>query len=165
MRKDVAFWVAVLLNDLFILTVDIKQTSTYLGCVTAQAVVNFAFAVLLIGYLVLNMIAYKVYSVTIQKFVDITAIASVFLGGTCSLSLLAINLSPFFTLRSHVSVGQLCRTNTKDAFRGSVSPLAFCVLSLLGHQRDTPIQNPVIFGTRRFLSHLFLRRVRCVVFL
>ncbi|EUC59284.1 transmembrane protein, putative [Rhizoctonia solani AG-3 Rhs1AP] len=108
------------------------------------------------------MIAYKVYSVTVQKFVDITAVASVFLGGTCSLSLLAITLSPFFTLRSHVSMRQLRRTNTKDAFQGSVAPLAFCVLSFIGHQRDISIRNPVVFGTKKFLGRLLFRRVRPV---
>ncbi|CAE6338401.1 unnamed protein product [Rhizoctonia solani] len=158
----IAFWIAVFLNDLFILTIDIKRTSTYLGCIVGQAVVNFAFTVLLISYLVLNMIAYKVYSVTLQKFVDITAVILVFLGGTCSLSLLVLNLSPFFTLRSYVSMGQLRRTNTKDAFRGSVAPLAFSVLSLVGHQREVLIKNPVIHGTKGFLGRLFFRRVRPV---
>ncbi|CAE7137412.1 unnamed protein product [Rhizoctonia solani] len=157
-----AFWIIVFLNDMFILTIDIRRTSTYLGCITAQAVANFAFTALLIGYLALNMIAWKVYSVAVEKIVDIMAVTSVFLGGTCSLGLLVINLSPFFTLRSHVSLGQLRRTNTKDAFRGSVAPLAFCVLSLIGHQRDTSIKNPVISGTKKFLGHLFLRRVRPV---
>ncbi|CAE6410051.1 unnamed protein product [Rhizoctonia solani] len=157
-----AFWIIVFLNDLFILTIDVKRTSTYLGCITSQAVVNFVFSALLIGYLVLNMIAYKVYSVTVQKFVDITAVASVFLGGTCSLSLLAITLSPFFTLRSHVSMRQLRRTNTKDAFQGSVAPLAFCVLSFIGHQRDISIRNPVVFDTKKFLGRLLFRRVRPV---
>ncbi|CAE6479731.1 unnamed protein product [Rhizoctonia solani] len=157
-----AFWVTVFLSDLFILTIDIKRTSTYLGCITAQAVINFVFTALLIGYLVLNMIAYKVYSVTLHKFVDIAALNLVFLGAVCSLILLTMSLLPFFTLRLHVSMGQLRRTNTKDAFWGSVSPLAFCVLSFVGHQRDTPIKNPIIYGTKRFLGHLFLRRVRPV---
>ncbi|KAH7338276.1 hypothetical protein B0J17DRAFT_418028 [Rhizoctonia solani] len=154
------FWIIVFFSDLFILTIDVKRTSTYLGCITAQAAINFVFTGILIGYLVLNMIAWKVYSVTLHAFVDIAAVTLVFLGATCSLILLIMNLSPFFTLRSNVSMGQLRRTNTKDAFRGSVAPLAFCVLSFLGHERDTPIKNPVIFGTKRFLGHLFFRRVR-----
>ncbi|CEL62057.1 hypothetical protein RSOLAG1IB_10170 [Rhizoctonia solani AG-1 IB] len=156
------FWIVVFLNDLFILTIDIKRTSTYLGSITAQAIVNFIFTTLLVGYLILNMIAYKVYSVSVQGFVDVTAVTSVFLGASCSLTLLLINLSPLFTLRSHVSIAQLRRTNTKDAFQGSVAPLAFCVLSSLGHQRDIPLKNPVIYSTRRFLAHLFLRRIRPV---
>ncbi|EUC59291.1 transmembrane protein, putative, partial [Rhizoctonia solani AG-3 Rhs1AP] len=46
----VVFWGLVILDDIFVLTIDLKRTYTYLGCIAAQAGINFFFSVFITLY-------------------------------------------------------------------------------------------------------------------
>ncbi|KAJ1305193.1 hypothetical protein OPQ81_000223 [Rhizoctonia solani] len=101
----IVFWLAIVVNDMFVLTVDFKRTNTYAGCVAAQAGLNFCFG----GLGVLSQALYSLTGIP------------VILASFCSICLLIISLWPAFVFRSQVPMQSTLSFNTKDAFGGTVS--------------------------------------------
>ncbi|KAH7338279.1 hypothetical protein B0J17DRAFT_418111 [Rhizoctonia solani] len=151
------FWTVVVINDVFILTVDFKRTNTYMGCIVAQAGLNFCFT----GLIVLYIGFYNLYSV---------GGIPIYLAGFYTLCLLVISLWPVVTFRSQLSTKRIWSSNTKDAFEGAFSPLDRPrTLSVFGRPRSTLAIHPIVqfltvFGrnSKRFMRHLLFRRVRPV---
>ncbi|CAE6479741.1 unnamed protein product [Rhizoctonia solani] len=152
-----AFWTVIVINDVLILTLDFRRTNAFMGCIVAQAALNFFFT----GITVLFIVLYQVYGKI--------GIAGC-LEGFCSLCLLVITVWPVIAFRAQLSEKYVWSSNTKDAFEGAFSPLNRPrTLSAFGHSRRNPLSHPIVrlavgFGRSimRFMSQLLFRRVRPV---
>ncbi|CAE7186860.1 unnamed protein product [Rhizoctonia solani] len=173
-------WNIIILNDVYMLTIDHKRTYTYLGCMAVQTTVNCCFTFLIILYLALFR-GYQAQAWLFNSFmegrnraysnpVDITFGVFAAFAGTCSIFILAINFSAILTFRSTVPTIPLGKANTKDALSGLAPPLSRPYnLSLLGNPR--PIAIPIYFPqqvvfagkiVKRVTIHLLFHRVRNV---
>ncbi|CAE6464583.1 unnamed protein product [Rhizoctonia solani] len=152
------FWILIVLDDVFMLTVDLKRTYTYLGCIAAQAGVNFFFSIFIILYATPQGMNGYFYSqnYTIPGYV-LSAIPVV-VAWFSSVGLTIISLRPIFMFRSLVCTRHLWKVNTKDALTGAISPSKPQALTLFGSPRDPPIKTST--SLNRFMANLFFRRVR-----
>ncbi|EUC62561.1 transmembrane protein, putative [Rhizoctonia solani AG-3 Rhs1AP] len=179
-----AFWIIVVLNDTFMLTIDHKRTHTYLGCMAVQTVVNFCCTFLII----LHFALYRIYQAQAGFFSDfalgvgraytypvhVTFGIFALFAGVCSVFILAIEVSAILTLRSTVPIIPLGKTNTKDALSELGPSLSRShALSVLGNPRAIaiPIHLPqavttsslfIVMLVKRVLAHLLFHRVRNV---
>ncbi|CAE6408035.1 unnamed protein product [Rhizoctonia solani] len=141
------------------ITVDLKRTNTYLGCIATQVA--------------LNLVSLSI-SIFLNVFLDIshysTSIITILIGlparfaMVCSLCLLVISLWPLVMFRTFVPAKKLWRVNTKDALGGAISPLTgLCALSVLGHRRKKAAYITVVpkwlISTRRYMVQILFRRV------
>ncbi|EUC55295.1 transmembrane protein, putative [Rhizoctonia solani AG-3 Rhs1AP] len=159
------FWIITSINSLFILTVDLWRTSTYLGCITVQTALNLGLAIANLVNLLHSrngapqFIWFLHYPSPLMPFFAIS-ILLVTLG---SIFLFFTNLCLVAILCSHtaVSARQLWTIHAKDAYYGSVPhPGNAQALSVLGCSRKMPIKHPIFFFNKGFYARLFLRRVR-----
>ncbi|KDN42351.1 hypothetical protein RSAG8_06842, partial [Rhizoctonia solani AG-8 WAC10335] len=85
---------------MFISTVDLKRTGTYLGCIAVQAIANFCFTNLIVSEIALSEHNQHIFSFEFRNNPRpeiITFGISMLLTGLCSLCLLFITLRPVFT--------------------------------------------------------------------
>ncbi|KEP48119.1 putative transmembrane protein, partial [Rhizoctonia solani 123E] len=154
----VVFWGLVILDDIFVLTIDLKRTYTYLGCIAAQAGINFFFSVFITLYATPQEMGGYFYFQTPTILGYVLPAILVVAAWLSSVGLLIISLRPIFLFRSLVPVKHLWKVNTKDALSGAISVSKHQTLTLFGSPRDPPIKTSA--SLNRFMSHLFFRRVR-----
>ncbi|KAH7338231.1 hypothetical protein B0J17DRAFT_661566 [Rhizoctonia solani] len=150
MLLSLALWIWVIINDIFMMTVDFKRTQTYLGCIATQVAANFTFVVLIASCIVLELTRYGLYS-----YIGISLPLATF----CSLCLLAISLWPLYALRSEFPPKDIWKLNIKDTF---IPTSMECHLSILGHPRyvATPLPSPgKMYATSYTASHSLWVRI------
>ncbi|KDN34196.1 hypothetical protein RSAG8_12702, partial [Rhizoctonia solani AG-8 WAC10335] len=153
------FWILIVLDDIFMLTVDLKRTYTYLGCVAAQAGINFFFSAFIILYATpQEMSGYFHFQMGGIPMYVLSAIPVVVVWFS-SLGLFLITLRPIFAFRSLMPIKHLGKINSKDALSGAISPLSRPhTLSIFGCPRYPPIKTSA--SLNRFVANLLFRGVR-----
>ncbi|KEP45372.1 putative transmembrane protein [Rhizoctonia solani 123E] len=152
------FWIWIALNDVSILTVDLKRTHTYLGCIAVQAGVNFLFTIFIILYATPHRMGGYLYFQNDIILVYVLSGIPMVVAWISSVGLLIISLRPIFLFRSLVSVKHLWKVNTKDALSGAISVSKHQTLTLFGSPRDPPIKTSA--SLNKFVANLLFRRVR-----
>ncbi|KAF8688548.1 hypothetical protein RHS03_09695, partial [Rhizoctonia solani] len=148
---------------------DLFRTNTYLGCIAAQAAVNFCFILV-----ILSLNAPAVTQTPLQTFralfldssntrASAVLLASTMLvAGVCSLCLLSLYLFLVFVLRRDSSVHNVWINNSKDAMMGIVPSALLSPPTILGRPRIMAVPVPFPRFFKRFLATALFRRVRPV---
>ncbi|GAB1520162.1 hypothetical protein RhiTH_003235 [Rhizoctonia solani] len=148
---------------------DLFRTNTYLGCIAAQAAVNFCFILV-----ILSLNAPAVTQTPLQTFralfldssntrASAVLLASTMLvAGVCSLCLLSIYLFLVFVLRRDSSAHNVWINNSKDAMMGIVPSALLSPPTILGRPRIMAVPVPFPRFFKRFLATALFRRVRPV---
>ncbi|CUA72640.1 hypothetical protein RSOLAG22IIIB_04958 [Rhizoctonia solani] len=152
------FWILIILNDVFMLTVDLKRTYTFIGCVATQTGINLFFPAFIILYAIPQGMGYWDFlfrSITSFVISAVPVVAAWFF----SVGLLIISLRPIFMFRTLASMRHLWKANTKDALSGGVPPLSnYQTLTFLGSPRRSTVKTYT--SLNRLVAHLLFRRVR-----
>ncbi|CUA74861.1 NAD(P)H-quinone oxidoreductase subunit 5, chloroplastic [Rhizoctonia solani] len=146
------FWILIFLDDVFMLTVDLKRTYTFIGSVATQTGLNLFFLACIILYAIpqgRGYWDYHFFGTTILVVSAILVVAVWFF----SVGLLIISLRPIFMFRTLVPMRHLWKANTKDALNGSVPPLSnHQTLTFLGSPRRSTVKTycarPSLRGSR-----------------